>query len=73
MKMTSTILQESIETQLTAILIFDNTIPWNVAIIIHNRWNYDFHLVLKHLAKVFAERGFKYWGENEEKCINLSV
>lgn len=73
MKMTSTILQESIETQLTAILIFDNTIPWNVAIIIHNRSNYDFHLVLKHLAKVFAERGFKCWGENEEKCINLSV
>lgn len=46
---------------------------FNVAIIIHNRSNYDFHLVLKHLAKVFAERGFKYWGENEDKCINLSV
>ena len=49
-----------------------HSIPKETAIIFHNGSNYDYHFVVKQLAKEF-ERQFTYLGENTEKYITFSV
>ena len=49
-----------------------HSIHKEIAIIFHNGSNYDYHFVVKQLAKEF-ERQFTYLGENTEKYITFSV
>ena len=47
-------------------------IPKEILIVFHNGSTYDFHLIIKQLAKQFKGQ-FKCLGENSEKCITFSV
>ena len=46
--------------------------PKCIPIVFHNGSNYDFHLIIKHLAKNF-NGPFSCLGENTEKCITFSI
>ena len=44
-----------------------------IPIISHNGSNYDYHFIIKELAKEFKGQDFKCLGENLEKYITFSV
>ena len=47
-------------------------IPKSIPVVFHNGSNYDFHLIIKQLAKDFKVR-FCCLGENTEKYITFSI
>ena len=44
----------------------------NIAVVVHNGSNYDYHFIIKELAKEF-ERQFECFRENTEKYITFSM
>ena len=46
--------------------------PKKIPVIFHNGSTYDYHFIIKQLAKRF-EGQFKCLGENTKKCITFSV
>ena len=47
-------------------------IPKEILVVFHNGSTYDYHFIIKELAKEF-EGEFECLGENTEKCITFSV
>ena len=47
-------------------------VPKEIPIMFHNGSTYDYHFIIKELAKEF-EGNFEYLGENTEKYITFSV
>ena len=47
-------------------------IPKEIPVVFHNGSTYDYHFIIKKLAKIF-EGNFDCLGENTEKCITFSV
>ena len=47
-------------------------IPKEIPVVLHNGSTYDYHFIIKELAKEF-EGNFECLGENTEKCITFSV
>ena len=45
-------------------------VPKSIPVVFHNGSKYDFHLIIKHLAKHFNSP-FSCLGENTEKYVNL--
>ena len=48
------------------------SVPKKISIIFHNGSNYDYHFIMKELAKEFKKQ-FTFLGENTEKYITLTV
>ena len=48
------------------------SIPDKISIVFHNGSNYDFHFIIKELAKEF-EKPFIFLGENTEKYITFTA
>ena len=46
--------------------------PREISVIAHNASTYDYHLIIKELAKEF-KGSFECLGENTEKCITFLV
>ena len=46
--------------------------PKEIPVVFHNGSTYDYHSIIKKLAKEFADK-FKCLGENTEKYITFSV
>ena len=44
-----------------------------IPIISHNGSNYDYHFIIKELAKEFKDQDFNCFGENTEKYLTFSV
>ena len=44
-----------------------------IPIISHNGSKYDYHFIIKELAKEFKDQDFNCFGENTEKYITFSV
>ena len=47
-------------------------IPKEIPVVFHNGSTYDYHFIIKELAKEF-DGNFECLGENTEKCITFSV
>ena len=48
------------------------TVPNEIPVVFHNSSNYDYHFIIKELAKEF-EGEFEYLEANIEKCKTFSV
>ena len=46
--------------------------PKEILVVLHNGSKYDYHFIIKKLAKEFEEQ-FECLGENKEKYITFSV
>ena len=55
-----------------AYLFLKNSVPEEISIVFHNGSNYDYHFIIKELAKEFKIQ-FTCLGENTEKSITFSV
>ena len=66
------IIQENIEELLIVFAITRCKIPKEILVVFHNGSTYDYHFIIKELAKEF-KGNFGCLGENTEKCIILSV
>ena len=51
---------------------FKYSVPEKIPIVFHNGSNYDYHFIIKELAKEFKTQ-FTCSGENTEKCITFTV
>ena len=49
-----------------------HSVPKEVPIVFHNGYNYDYHFIIKELAKEFKEQ-FSCLGENTGKYVTFSV
>ena len=49
-----------------------HSLPEEIHIVLHNRFGYDYHLIIKELAEEF-EKQFTFLGQKTEKHITFSV
>ena len=66
------ITQGNIDVLRIAYVILKYSVPKRTPIIFHNRYNYDYHFVIKELAVEFKKQ-FTSLGENTKKYITLTA
>ena len=66
------IIQENIEVQFIISVTKKYRIPKEIPIVFHNGSRYDYHFIIKELAKEF-DGNFECLGENTEKYITFAV
>ena len=45
--------------------------PKEIPVVFHNGSTYDYHFIIKELAKELMGQQFEFGGENREKCITF--